>query len=65
MATSPSIPPGKYKNVYNPTVVVEVLAEAQYRMGEVRHQCVIYIRDQRFYVRSTAEFLAKFRPLEG
>lgn len=65
MATSPSISPGKYKNVYNPTVVVEVLAEAQYRMGEVRHECVIYSRGERFYVRSVAEFLAKFRPLKG
>lgn len=64
MASSPSIQPGKYQNVYNPTVKVEVLAEAQYRMGEVRQQCVIYTRDMRFYVRSNAEFLAKFRPLE-
>lgn len=64
MATSPPIKPGKYQNVYNPTVKVEVLAEAQYRMGEVRHECVIYTRGERFYVRSNAEFLAKFRPLE-
>lgn len=65
MANQTHIPPGKYQNVYNPTVKVEVLADAQYRMGEVRHQCVIYSRDNRFYVRSVAEFMAKFRPLEG
>lgn len=64
--TSPSeIKPGKYQNVYKPTTVVEFMAVAEYRMGEVRHQCVIYARNERFYVRSLAEFLAKFRHIGG
>lgn len=64
--TSPSpIQPGKYQNIYKPTTVVEFVAEAEYRMGEMRHQCVVYTRNQRFYVRSAAEFLAKFRHIGG
>jgi hypothetical protein len=65
MDASPTIKPGKYRNVYKPSIEVEVVTEAQYRMGEVRQKCVIYARDEQFYVRSVAEFLAKFRPLEG
>ena len=65
MTSSSDIKPGKYQNVYKPTTVVEFMAVAEYRMGEVRHQCVIYARNERFYVRSLAEFLAKFRHIGG
>jgi len=59
------IKPGKYQNIFKPTTVVDFVSEAEFRMGEMRSQCVVYTRKQRFYVRSTAEFLAKFRLIEG
>ncbi len=65
MTPPPDIKPGKYQNVYKPTTVVEFMTLAEYRMGEVRHQCVVYARNERFYVRSIAEFLAKFRHIGG
>lgn len=57
-------PGDKYQSVYNPSTVVEVVCPvAEFRIGEVRQPCVIYTKRDRFYVRTEAEFLAKFRPV--
>ena len=49
-----------FRNREHPHVKVELVAEAQFRIGEIRQECVIYTRDARFYVRTKAEFEAKF-----
>ena len=57
--------PGKYRNIVNPSTVVEVVTEAECRTGEMHGRCVIYTRGKKFYVRSIGEFAEKFRPVEG
>ena len=52
-------------NRTNPSVVVEILAQdAQLRLGELRWPVVVYRRldNGTVYVRSKAEFDAKFAP---
>jgi hypothetical protein len=54
-----------YRNRTNPEVVVEILAqEAELRLGELRWPVVVYRRldNGTVYVRSRAEFEAKFCP---
>ena len=54
-----------YRNRCNPEVVVEILAQdAQLRLGELRWPVVVYRRldNGTVYVRSKAEFDAKFAP---
>ena len=54
-----------YRNRTNPSVVVEILAQdAQLRLGELRWPVVVYRRLDKgtVYVRSKAEFDAKFAP---
>jgi hypothetical protein len=54
-----------YRNRTNPSVVVEILAQdAQLRLGELRWPVVVYRRldNGTVYVRSKAEFEAKFCP---
>ena len=54
-----------YRNRTNPEVVVEILAQdAQLRLGELRWPVVVYRRldNGTVYVRSKAEFDAKFAP---
>ena len=54
-----------YRNRTNPEVVVEILAQdAQLRLGELRWPVVVYRRidNGTIYVRSKAEFEAKFTP---
>ena len=54
-----------YRNRTNPEVVVEILAQdAQLRLGELRWPVVVYRRldNGTVYVRSKAEFDAKFTP---
>lgn len=54
-----------YRNRTNPEVVVEILAQdAQLRLGELRWPVVVYRRldNGTVYVRSKAEFEAKFAP---
>ena len=54
-----------YRNRTNPSVVVEILAQdAQLRLGELRWPVVVYRRldNGTVYVRSKAEFDAKFVP---
>lgn len=54
-----------YRNRTNPEVVVEILAqEAELRLGELRWPVVVYRRldNGTIYVRSRAEFEAKFCP---
>ena len=59
-------PGDKYQSVHNPNTVVEIVCPiAEFRIGEVRQPCIIYTKRQRFYVRTEAEFLAKFRPIQS
>jgi hypothetical protein len=54
-----------YRNRTNPEVVVEILAQdAQLRLGELQWPVVVYRRidNGTIYVRSKAEFDAKFAP---
>ena len=52
--------PVKYQSNHNPSVIVEVIAEAELRIGETRRQAIVYTRNGRNYVRPKAEFLDKF-----
>ena len=50
----------KYQSKHNPNVIVEVIAEAELRIGETRRQAVVYTRNGKAYVRPKAEFYDKF-----
>lgn len=49
-----------YQAKHNTAVTVEMIAEAELRIGETRRQAVVYTRNGRNYVRPKAEFLDKF-----
>jgi hypothetical protein len=49
-----------FKSKHNAAVVVEVIAEAELRIGETKRPAVVYTRNGRNYVRPKAEFLDKF-----
>ena len=49
-----------YRSKHNAAVTVEMIAEAELRIGETRRQAVVYTRNGRNYVRPKAEFLDKF-----
>lgn len=53
----------KFRSKVNRSTVVEFVADAEMRVGEMRTTVVIYRRGERHYVRKRAEFLAKFEPL--
>lgn len=53
-----------YRNRNNRNVVVRVVSmNAEFRLGEMRSECVVYERNGRHYVRNRAEFVAKFEPI--
>ena len=54
----------KYVNRKKPSTTVEFVCEAEYRIGEMKHQVVIYTRNTKYYVRGKVEFEAKFRPAD-
>lgn len=55
----------RYRNIDNKSVVVTVFSmNAELRIAETRQNCVVYIRDGRAYVRTRAEFLSKFEPVD-
>ena len=49
-----------YRSRHNAAVTVEMIAEAELRIGETKRQAVVYTRNGRNYVRPKAEFLDKF-----
>jgi hypothetical protein len=49
-----------FKSKHNPAVIVEVIAEAELRIGETKRPAVVYTRNGTTYVRPKAEFLDKF-----
>lgn len=51
-----------YRSKANNSTKVDVLGFAEFRLGETKRECVIYSRGGRFYVRTKAEFIAKFEP---
>jgi hypothetical protein len=50
----------KYQSRLNPSTIVELLFDAEFRLGEIKEKVVIYKRRDRHYVRKAAEFHAKF-----
>ncbi len=50
----------KYYSKVRHDVVVELIDEAELRIGEIKRLVVIYRRNGRLYVRPKAEFLDKF-----
>ncbi len=53
----------KYRHRNKPSVQVEFVAEAEYRIGEMRSKAIIYTRNQKFYVRGKGEFFKHFEEL--
>ena len=51
----------KFKSKTNPELVVELISEAQLRIGGTKRLCVIYSKDGQFYVRTRVEFFDKFK----
>jgi hypothetical protein len=49
-----------FRSKHNAAVIVEMIAEAELRIGETKRQAVVYTRNGRNYVRPKAEFLDKF-----
>ena len=51
----------KYRSKSNPSVIVELVSEAQLRIAETKRLAVIYRKDGILYVRPKAEFFDKFK----
>lgn len=51
----------QFRSKTNPELVVEWISEAQLRIAETKRLCVIYKRDEYYYVRPKAEFFDKFK----
>lgn len=49
----------------SPNVVVDNWGEAELRVGEMQEKCTVYERHGKLYVRRTAEFLDKFKKIDG
>lgn len=65
---STTLPKMKYKNLGNSSVQVELLSDdVEIRIGETKWQGVAYMREgkRKLYVRTKAEFNAKFVPLDA
>jgi hypothetical protein len=50
-----------YRSKIIPDLVVTWISEAQLRIAETKRLCVIYKRDEYYYVRPKAEFFDKFK----
>ena len=48
------------RSKHQPAIEVEVLAEAELRIGETKRQAVVYTRNGKNFVRPKAEFYDKF-----
>jgi hypothetical protein len=65
-AISTMLPKMRYKNLGNSSVEVEVVSdEVEIRIGETKWTGVVYVREgkSKLYVRTKAEFKAKFVPV--
>jgi hypothetical protein len=51
----------KYRSKANPSVIVELVSEAQLRIAETKRLAVVYRKDGILYVRPKAEFFDKFK----
>jgi hypothetical protein len=58
--SEPITPQGRYVSKANRRVVVDVVNEAEYRIGEAKFDVVVYRRDGRLFVRRKGEFYDKF-----
>lgn len=52
--------PIKYRHKEQHSTTVELLFDAEFRLGEIKEKVVVYKRKDRHYVRRAAEFNAKF-----
>ena len=52
--------PGLYRNKTKPSVIVELIGPAVFRLGETKQPCVVYSRNGVLHVRTRGEFLEKF-----
>ena len=51
-----------YQAKHNAAVTVEMIAEAELRIGETKRQVIVYTRNGKNYVRPKAEFYDKLSP---
>lgn len=49
-----------YQAKHNAAVTVEMIAEAELRIGETKRQVIVYTRNTKNFVRPKAEFYDKF-----
>jgi hypothetical protein len=59
----PSTASNAWVSVLKPGVIVEKLGEAEFRVGEMTYQAIVYQRKGRTYCRLKSEFYSKFRPM--
>jgi hypothetical protein len=60
----PTTPTGRFVNIHNGSVIVEVIGQGQYRLGETRRTVTIYSRDGSLFVRNSQEFNRIFKELK-
>jgi hypothetical protein len=56
--------PTRFVSRVNPSVIVELIENAQYRLAEIKSPAVIYKRGDNIYVRLVSEFHSKFKPYD-
>lgn len=52
--------PGIYHCKTKPSIVVELIGQAVFRLGETKQPCVVYSRNNVLHVRTRGEFEDKF-----
>lgn len=54
----------RFINRTNDRVIVEVIGQGQFRLGELRQPVVVYLRGDCVYIRLVSEFHTKFKPYD-
>ncbi len=57
-------PTNRFISRTNPAVIVDLIGDAEFRLGEIRNHVIVYRRGDTIYVRRTLEFHEKFKPYE-
>lgn len=60
-----SAKPNLWERKTSRSCVVDNWGEAELRIGEMREKATVYERNGKLYVRRTAEFLDKFKKIDG
>lgn len=55
--------PTKFRNRKKHSTEVEVIGEAEMRVGEIKSRITVYTRGGKLYARTQAEFADKFEPI--